>query len=156
MKTHNYSLTIEWTGNEGTGTSTYTSYKRNYDISGKSKYSEIKGSSDPAFRGDPKRYNPEDLLVASLSSCHMLCYLHLCAVNNIVVLKYIDNAFGTMEENANGGGKFNSVVLRPSVTISSNSDREKALKLHHEANQLCFIANSCNFKVDHEPSIIMG
>jgi organic hydroperoxide reductase OsmC/OhrA len=115
---------------------------------------EIPGSSDPNFRGDPRRYNPEDLLVASLSTCHMLWYLHLCAVNKIVVTAYEDHAEGTMSEGSDGGGEFVRVVLKPRVTISSG-DRERALALHHESHKFCFIANSVKFPVEAEPEIIV-
>jgi organic hydroperoxide reductase OsmC/OhrA len=111
-------------------------------------------SSDPAFRGDPGRYNPEELLVASLSSCHMLSYLHLCAVNKIVVIDYQDEATGTMNEDANGSAAFVEVTLHPQVTVEADSDKAKALSLHEEAHRYCFIANSVNFPVKHVAQII--
>lgn len=146
---------MRWTGNLGSGTSGYTDYSRNhrYQAPGKP---EIPGSSDPSFRGDPSRYNPEELLVASLSSCHMLWYLHLCAVNGIVVTHYEDDAHGVMQETADGGGRFTEVTLRPAVTITSGDKKELALALHLEANKLCFIANSCNFPVHHQPIITVA
>lgn len=149
MKTHRYETTLRWTGNLGAGTSHYTAYSRNHEIGGAGKSGPIEGSSDPQFRGDATRYNPEELLVASLSACHMLAYLHLCAVNNIVVTEYEDAAEGTMLETG-----FTGVVLRPRVTIAPGSDPEKAQSLHHEAHQLCFIANSVNFPVSHEPVVL--
>jgi len=151
MKNHNYAVSITWTGNDGEGTQTYRSYRRDHVISSGSK-PEIPGSSDPAFRGNPERYNPEDLLVAALSSCHMLSYLHLCAVNGIVVTAYRDEASGTMQEKPNGSGEFTRVVLHPQVTISAG-DRQKAADLHHQAHELCFIANSVKFPVTVEPTI---
>lgn len=153
-KQHHYNVSVTWTGNNGEGTKTYRSYRRDHLIS-KVGAPEIPGSSDPAFRGDPKRYNPEDCLVAALSSCHMLSYLHLCAVNNIVVTDYRDEAQGTMQEHANGSGNFTRVVLRPKVTIAEG-DRAKAIELHHQAHELCFIANSVNFPVECEPQIIVA
>ena len=150
-RAHNYHVIVQWTGNDGAGTKTYRSYRRDHVIS-KDGSSEIPGSSDPAFRGDPKRYNPEEFLVAALSSCHMLSYLHLCAVNDIVVTDYHDEPHGTMQEFENGAGEFTHVVLRPKVTIASG-DRNKAEKLHHEAHQMCFIANSVKFPVEVEPEI---
>lgn len=149
MKTHQYNVTITWTGNTGTGTKTYTSYERAHEISAAGK-PVIKGSSDPAFRGDTIRYNPEELFVSSLSTCHMLWYLSLCAKAGIVVTDYIDHAEGTMTEAANGGGRFSEVLLKPVVTITDEAMIEKAQQLHHEANHLCFIANSCNFPVKHD------
>jgi organic hydroperoxide reductase OsmC/OhrA len=149
-KLHNYQLTINWTGNTGTGTSAYTAYQRDHEISIKGK-PVIAASSDPAFRGDDARYNPEELLLASISSCHMLWYLHLCATAGVIVTGYIDHASGIMEETADGGGKFTSITLHPVVTVTEGSMIEKANVLHAKANELCFIANSVNFPVRHEP-----
>ena len=148
-KTHQYEINMKWTGNQGTGTSRYTAYERSYTLQAAGK-PELLGSSDPSFRGDASRYNPEDLLVASLSSCHMLCYLHLCAVNKIVVVKYEDRATGVMTETDEGGGHFTEVILNPVITLENMAMMDKADALHHEANKLCFIANSCNFPVNHK------
>jgi organic hydroperoxide reductase OsmC/OhrA len=153
-RSHNYSLTIKWTGNRGTGTSDYRSYDRNHIIQSELKH-DIDGSSDPAFRGDKTRYNPEDLLVASLSTCHMLSYLHLCAIGGVVVTDYIDNASGKMVETADGGGHFSEVTLNPVVTVKDSSMIAKANELHHKAGELCFIARSVNFPVNHEPNAIV-
>lgn len=152
MKNHSYSLTVEWTGNDGQGTRTYKGYRRDHMIRAAGK-TAIEGSSDPAFRGDASRYNPEELLVAALSSCHMLVYLHLCAVNGIVVLSYQDDASGVMEESADGSGKFVSVHLRPRLTIDAEGDLEKAIALHHDAHHGCFIAASVNFPVEIFPQV---
>jgi organic hydroperoxide reductase OsmC/OhrA len=160
MKQHNYELQVEWTGNTGEGTKTYRSYSRDYTVTAAGK-PQILGSSDPSFRGDPSRYNPENLLLASLSACHMLSYLHLCAVNHITVLDYRDSALGLMEENSDGSAQFTQVTLRPTVKISVGNDQEKAQDkaqdkahaLHAEAHHLCFIARSVNFSVDVAPTI---
>jgi organic hydroperoxide reductase OsmC/OhrA len=152
MKQHTYHVAMEWTGNDGLGTSSYKSYRRDHSIVCEDK-PPIPASSDPSFRGDPTRYNPEELLVASLSSCHMLWYLHLCAVNKVTVLEYHDAAVGTMEERADGSGAFVRVLLRPAVTIRRGDDRAQALRLHHEAHRMCFIANSVNFPVEIEAEI---
>ena len=149
-KEHTYTLTTKWNGNTGTGTSAYKAYERAHTIEKENK-PDILLSSDPAFRGDTTRYNPEELLLASLSSCHMLWYLHLCSEAGIVVVDYTDHATGIMEETADGGGKFVEVALHPVVTVSDASMIEKANALHHKANELCFIANSVNFPVKHEP-----
>lgn len=149
-KLHNYVASVRWTGNLGTGTSSYKAYGRSYEIGAPGK-PMIPGSSDPAFHGDPSRYNPEDILVASLSACHMLWYLHLAAVNKVVVLDYQDNATGTMEESAEGGGHFVEVTLKPLITLTPESDVETAKHLHHEAHEKCFIAASMNFPVKCEP-----
>src|SRR5690554_5918855 len=106
MKAHNYEIKVEWTGNDGNGTINYKSYNRNHEISSEGKYDKINGSSDPSFLGDKTKYNPEDLFISSISACHMLWYLHLCSVNEIVVAEYIDNATGIMIELENGSGKF--------------------------------------------------
>ncbi|MDQ1387060.1 MAG: hypothetical protein QOF56_514 [Acidobacteriaceae bacterium] len=152
MKQHNYEVQVKWTGNTGEGTKTYRGYGRDHTITAEGK-PQILGSSDPSFRGDPSRYNPEDLLVASLSACHMLSYLHLCAVNHITVLDYGDAAHGLMEENSDGSAQFSRVTLRPRVAISPGDDQAKALALHTEAHHLCFIARSVNFPVDVTPTI---
>ena len=153
-KEHHYSTQLNWTGNKGEGTADYKSYLRDHVLSAGGK-PEIAGSSDPSFRGNPERYNPEELFVASLSSCHMLWYLHLCAVNGVVVVDYHDYAEGTMIENADGSGHFSVVTLKPVVTVMEASMIAKATSLHHEANKFCFIANSCNFPVKHEPEILV-
>ena len=153
MKEHQYHAKVEWTGNEGKGTLNPKSYNRNHNISCPGKYNPIKGSSDAAFSGDGKRYNPEDLLVSSISACHMLWYLHLCAIHKIVVTEYTDNAVGLMEETANGSGSFKEVTLYPTINITDPGLIEKATQLHTEAHKMCFIANSCNFKIYHKPTI---
>jgi len=150
-KEHFYKLSIQWTGNSGKGTSTYRSYKRNYTISADNKTS-IEASADPAFRGDTTKYNPEELFLASLSSCHMLWFLHLCADNKIVVVDYSDEPTGIMEETDNGGGRFKEVILHPTVTVNNPLFLERLNELHKKANELCFIANSVNFPIQHKPS----
>ncbi len=151
-KQHNYTINMKWTGNNGTGTSHYRAYERSHEISAENKV-EIQGSSDPAFRGDRTKYNPEEFLVAALSSCHMLSYLHQCAVNGVVVTNYVDEATGIMQETDDGGGHFTEVTLRPEVTVADASMIEKAKALHHKASELCFIAASVNFSVHHAPVI---
>lgn len=149
---HHYAVTVDWTGNLGTGTSDYRAYDRRHEITSGIK-PLIPGSSDPAFHGDPSRYNPEDLLVASLSACHMLWYLHLCAAAGIVVIAYRDRAEGTMAESKDGGGQFTSVTLKPEIVVKPGADLDKAHALHHEAHEKCFIARSVNFPVDCTPEI---
>ncbi|SDR66329.1 OsmC family protein [Christiangramia echinicola] len=153
MNKHNYQVTIEWTGNQGSGTSDYNSYNRNHKITSDGKYDQIHGSSDPSFLGDKAKYNPEDLFLSSLSACHMLWYLHVCATNKIVVTEYVDNAKGVMEIMENGIGKFVEVTLYPTVKITDKKMISKANELHAEAAKMCFIANSCNFEVKHNPTI---
>ncbi len=152
-KVHSYAVMIEWTGNTGSGTSGYTKYERTHVIKGPEK-PQIPASSDPAFRGNPARYNPEELLVASLSSCHMLWYLHLCSDAGIVVSSYQDHAAGTMLETKDGGGRFTEVLLAPRVTVQKGADLALARQLHEKAHHLCFIANSVNFPVRCEPVIL--
>lgn len=152
-KEHRYALKIEWTGNLGTGTSDYRAYTRNHIISAQNK-PDIPGSSDPSFRGDKTRYNPEEMLVAALSTCHMLSYLHLCAVNKVIVLEYNDNATGTMVENPDGSGQLTETTLNPVVKVKDSSMNAKAQELHDQAEKLCFIARSVNFPVHHKPTVI--
>ncbi|MBS1665294.1 MAG: OsmC family protein [Bacteroidetes bacterium] len=151
-KEHHYQTRLRWTGNTGEGTSHYKTYSRDHLLFAGDK-PEIPASSDPSFRGNPQRYNPEELLVVSLSSCHMLWYLHLCAVNGVVVVDYQDGAEGVMVETADGPGYFKEVVLKPVVLVATEAMLEKARALHHEANRYCFIANSVKFPVKHEPEV---
>lgn len=151
---HEFRVTTQWTGNLGSGTSSYKSYSRNHEISGAGKTSVIAGSSDPAFLGTATRYNPEELLVASLSTCHMLWLLHLCADAGIVVTEYTDAAAGTMAEHEDGGGEFTRVVLRPRMKITDASRIAEAKALHDEAHRFCFIARSVRFPVEHEAEVV--
>ena len=146
---HQYRITTTWTGNRGTGTSDYKAYAREHEIFAAGKNAPLAGSSDAGFRGDGSRYNPEELLVASLSACHMLWFLHLCADAGIVVTEYRDEASGTMAEHADGGGEFTKVVLRPHVTIADRWRKAEADALHDRAHHLCFIARSVKFPVEH-------
>ncbi len=150
---HTYEIVTRWTGNLGSGTSGYRAYSRDHEFRGPGKLGPIFGSSDPTFRGDSKRYNPEELLVASLSACHLLWYLHLCADAGVVVLDYVDAAQGTLAIDADGGGRFTEVVLRPQVTVAFAEQEQVAQALHAEAHRLCFIANSVNFPVRHVPAV---
>ena len=147
QREHQYSVNVVWTGNTGSGTSEYRSYLRDHEINVLGKAS-INGSADPKFRGNPARYNPEELLVASLSTCHMLWYLHLCADAGVVVMSYEDRAEGTMEESSDGGGRFVRVTLCPHVRIRGSVEQAEAL--HERAHELCYIANSVNFPVHHQ------
>ena len=151
---HKYQTTVEWTGNHGTGTSGYRAYGREHVIWSGNK-PEIPGSSDPAFLGDPSRWNPEELLLASVSACHKLWYLHLCADAGIAVLAYVDQAEGTMTDRTSLA-KFTEFVLRPQVTIRAGDDAAKAEHLHHVAHEKCYIANSVNFPILCEPVIVSG
>lgn len=155
MSIHTYTTEVIWTGNSGDGTKDYHSYSRDHQIKSKDKPG-IPGSSDPAFMGDPSKYNPEELFLASLSSCHMLWYLHLCSDNNVTVVSYRDKPEGTMRTEKSGGGCFEVVVLKPHVTITEPVQTELARELHQEAGKKCFIANSCNFPVKHKPSIFIS
>lgn len=154
-RTHGYAVRVTWTGNKGTGTSGYRDFARDHEVSVTGK-PVLLGSSDPAFRGDPSRYNPEELLVAALSECHMLWFLHLAATSGVVVTEYVDRAAGTMAENPDGSGQFTEVVLRPEVTVAEPAMVEATDALHERAHQLCFIARSVNFTVRHEPSTRPG
>ena len=150
MKQHQYQLALQWTGNLGKGTASYNAYARDYTIGIEHKIA-IAGSSDPAFLGDKHKHNPEDLLLSSIASCHMLWYLHLATTKGIVVVDYKDDAKGVMIEKEDGSGYFESVTLYPIVTIQDPTQIELAHALHKEANKYCFISNSLNFKVEHQP-----
>jgi organic hydroperoxide reductase OsmC/OhrA len=152
VRTHGYDVSVTWTGNRGTGTSGYRAYDRDHDVHAGG-LPAIAGSSDPAFRGDPRRWNPELELTAALSQCHMLAYLHLCAAAGVTVVAYTDDAHGVMAEAADGGGHFTEVVLRPRVTVASPDMIDTATALHGEASAKCFIASSVNFPVRHEPIV---
>jgi organic hydroperoxide reductase OsmC/OhrA len=152
---HHYTLNVKWTGNNGTGTSDAKAYERSHTVSATGK-GELHCSSDTPFRGEGSKYNPEDMLVASLSSCHMLWYLHLCADAGVVVTAYSDDPHGTMAEaTATERGRFTEVVLNPVITITDGSKEDLARALHEKAHEQCFIANSCNFPVIHKPVFIV-
>jgi len=151
-KEHHYTTQITWTGNKGTGTSGYTEYERSHSIQSANKV-VIEASSDAPFRGDISRYNPEDLFLSSIASCHMLWYLHLCADNGIIVKTYVDNPQGIMQTFANGSGNFSEITLHPVVEVTEAAMVETAIDLHHSAHQMCFLANSVNFEVFVEPTV---
>jgi len=151
MKNHHYKVKTVWTGNPGHGTIDATKYERAHTISVDGKV-DLLCSSDTPFRGDGSKHNPEDFLVASLSQCHMLWYLHLCADAGVVVMKYEDEAEGILEMRTEKSA-FSEVVLKPQVTVTEESMIEKAMKLHEMAHEKCFIASSVNFPVKHEPTI---
>ena len=153
--THEYRVGIEWQGNRGTGTSGYRDYGRQLVVRAEGKAPEILASADRAFHGDAERWNPEDMLVAALAQCHMLSYLHMAVRAGVVVTAYTDEATGTMVQEGLGG-RFTEVVLRPVVTVAEESMVEAARAAHAEAYEHCFIANSVNFPVRHEPSIVVG
>ncbi len=148
---HHFTISLNWTGNRGSGTSGYRDYDRCHELSRPGKQ-VIAGSSDPVFHGDGTRYNPEELFVGALSSCHMLWYLHLCAVAGVVVESYCDDAEGTMQIEANGGGRFTDVILRPRCRYKDPVDPSVVRRLHHESHALCFVANSVNCPVRVEPA----
>jgi organic hydroperoxide reductase OsmC/OhrA len=150
-KEHRYTLSVRWTGNLGRGTENYRAYSRSHEIAGQHKTRVIDGSSDPAFRGDPSRYNPEELLVGALSSCHMLWFLHLCSDAGFVVTEYDDAPEGRMQEREDGGGEFTEVALRPRVKITDQSRAGELEGIHQRAHELCFIARSVKFPVRVAP-----
>lgn len=147
---HEYEVHVEWTGNRGGGTSGYKAYNRDHVISAGTKR-PIEGSADPAFLGNPARWNPEDLLVASVSACHKLWYLHLCVEAGVTVTAYVDVALGRMTEEASGGGYFTGIELRPIVTIARGGAPTVATALHDDAQRMCFIASSLNFPITCRP-----
>jgi organic hydroperoxide reductase OsmC/OhrA len=154
-RTHHYDVSLAWLGNSGTGTSGYRDYGRTHEVRATGKPA-IAASADPIFRGEPDRWNPEELLVAALSQCHLLTYLHMAAVNGVVVTAYTDAATGTMVETDDGGGQFSEVTLHPLVTVTDESMVERAMALHDDAEAKCFVARSVNFPVHHEPVVIVA
>ena len=149
-RTHRYDLTMAWTGNRGSGTSGYRDYGRDHTVRADGR-PDLAGSSDPTFRGDKTRWNPELELLAALSQCHMLAYLHVCVEAGVVVTAYEDAPYGVMAQTVDGGGYFTEVVLRPRVTVADPGMAATAAGLHAEASRKCFIARSVNFPVRHEP-----
>jgi organic hydroperoxide reductase OsmC/OhrA len=152
---HHYSLTVQWTGNLGDGTSSYRGYSRDHDVSIPG-LPVLLGSADPTFHGDRSRYNPEQLLLAALAQCHLLSFLHVAVRHGVVVTDYRDAATGLMRLNRDGSGQFESVTLHPQVVVADPAHVELAEQLHREANQVCFIARSVNFPVLHEPVTVAG
>jgi organic hydroperoxide reductase OsmC/OhrA len=151
---HHYRATTIWTGASKGATTSYDAYSREYIVAIDGKLC-IVGSADPCFRGNPSLHNPEDLLVSSLSACHMLSYLALCARAGIRVVSYVDEVEGQMADQQ-GKVRFTEVVLNPRVTIELGDSLERAQDLHHEAHEVCFIANSMAFPVRHQPTVLVA
>ncbi|MFV0433765.1 MAG: OsmC family protein [Leucobacter sp.] len=151
---HEYRVDVEWAGNRGSGTSGYRDYGRELLIRAANK-PPLEGSADPTFHGDADRWNPEELLVTALAQCHMLSYLHMAVRAGVVVTAYADAAVGLMRQEGLGGS-FTEVLLRPCVTVAHASMVEAARAAHAEAREHCFIANSVNFPVRHEPQILVA
>ena len=154
-KTHRFDVKVVWTGDRGVGTRSYREYSRDHEIAATGK-PNVPGSSDAAYRGDAARWNPEELLVASVSACHKLWYLHLCADAGVTVRAYEDAAYGLMAEDDDGGGRFAVIVLRPKVQLASGADAQHAARLHHAAHEKCYIANSVKFPVTIEACFETG
>ncbi|WP_425308252.1 OsmC family protein [Ammonicoccus fulvus] len=149
MGTHTYELALTWTGNRGTGTSGYRDYDRAV-LAASPPRPDLELSADKPFRGDPDRWNPELLLVAAVSECHLLSLLHIAVMHGVTIVAYSDEPIGTMEQEGIGG-HFTRVLLRPRVTVTDPAHVELMPQLHQEASRACFIAASVNFPIDHEP-----
>jgi organic hydroperoxide reductase OsmC/OhrA len=155
IREHSFAIAVTWSGNRGTGTSGYKDYDRAHLVAAEGKES-IAGSAAKVFHGDAVKWNPEEMLVAALSQCHMLSFLHVATSTGVVVQSYQDEASGILTTNAEGGGSMTSVTLRPRVEISAGTPAQ-VVALHHRARELCFIANSINFPLLHEPeTIVLG
>jgi organic hydroperoxide reductase OsmC/OhrA len=152
-KQHPYTSLIRWTGDRGQGTKTYLGYARTWNIEAPGK-APVECSNDPLLGGDPAKYNPEDLLLSSLSACHMLWYLHLASNAKIVVRGYVDEPIGVGETSSNGAGRFLSATLRPTITVERGADLVRAEAIHHEIHEFCFIARSVNFPVSYEATFV--
>lgn len=153
MTEHTYALEVTWTGDRGSGTSGYRDYDRSV-VAGCSGRPVLELSADKPFRGDAERWNPELLLVAALSECHLLSFLHVAVTHGVTVVGYTDAPVGTMEQSGIGG-HFTRVVLRPTVTVTEAAHVDLVPQLHREASQACFIASSVNFPVEHEPTTLV-
>jgi organic hydroperoxide reductase OsmC/OhrA len=149
--THEYTAHLTWTGNQGAGTATYDGYGRSYRVTIDGK-PELRMSADASFRGDATMYNPEDLFLASISGCHMLSYLALCARRGVSVIEYEDYSSGILRLEG-GGGSFEQVTIAPVVTIADGRHAALAAELHDRAAECCFIANSCRVPIHHRPTI---
>ena len=149
---HSFAVSVEWTGNRGAGTADYRAFGRDNVLTSEGK-PPIEGSAARVFHGDASRWNPEETLIAALVECHLLSYLYVATQNGIVVESYTDAATGVLRTEGDGSGRFESVTLRPVVTISSG-DPAVAQAIHADANALCFIAASVNFPVVHQPTIV--
>lgn len=149
---HRFNLQLSWTLAESKDNPKAYRTARNHQVKVAGK-TVLDISAAKAFKGDPSLHNPEDLLLASLTSCHLMSYLYCCKQNNIVVLSYTDDSEATLEVNNDGSGRITKVVLNPVIEITDASQYELAIALHKKANELCFIANSCNFPVEHYPTI---
>jgi organic hydroperoxide reductase OsmC/OhrA len=154
-RAHEYRLALRWTGNRGSGTSGYRAYGREHEVSAEGR-PVLLGSSDPVFRGDPTRWNPEQLLLAAAAQCHLLAYLHLAAVHGVVVTDYVDTPTAVMTEDGRGGGRFTDITLHPVVTVAAPDQVETADRLHQEANRACFIAASLAVPVRHQPRTLVA
>ncbi len=152
MTTHTYAVRLAWTGNTGAGTTSIRSYSRDHEVSGEG-LPTIAASSDPAFRGDAARWNPEQLYVAAIAQCHLLWYLGLAASAGVTVTAYEDNPTGVMTEEPTGAGQFASVTLHPVVTITADSDADLAAELHDRVGDYCFIARSVRTPVHHDVTV---
>jgi organic hydroperoxide reductase OsmC/OhrA len=152
MKQHQFRIITQWTGNLGTGTSAYAAYSRDHELTAPGKATRIAGSSAVA-RGDPSRFNPEELLIGALSACHMMWVLHLCADAGIVITEYSDEATGVMAEHPDGAGEFTRVVLNPRMVIADASRVQEAISIHDRAHHVCCLARSMNFPVEHHPVV---
>lgn len=155
LSEHHYRVDVTWTGNRGEGTRSYRGYGREHEVSAAGPPT-LPGTADPTFHGDKDRWNPEQLLLAALSQCHMLAYLHMAVKNGVVVTAYADAAVGTMRLNADGSGEFLSVTLKPRVTITDQQVKFTAQAIHRDAAASCFIARSVNFPVNHEPVVVVA
>lgn len=147
---HTYTTHIEWTGNTGQGTKTYKGYDRTWNVAVPGK-PVIPCSNDPLLGGDPTLMNPEDLLLSSLSACHMLWYLHLASQSGLIVSSYTDTPEGHAEVAPTGAGRFLSATLHPQITLQPGADLAEAEAIHHRIHDVCFIARSVNFPVTYAP-----
>ena len=152
MSNHYFKASLQWNLKSEADFKSKKIYTKNHTISFEGKES-ISVSAAKVFKGDPTLVNPEDLLLSSVTSCHMMSYLYVCQQNNIEILSYQDHSEAILEVNSDGSGKITKIILNPTIKIKDESKIDLAISLHKKANQLCFIANSCNFPILHHPSV---
>ena len=152
---HDYTARVVWTGNRGEGTRHYKGYSRTWNVETPGK-PVIQCSNDPLLGGDPALHNPEDMLIAALSACHMLWFLHLASGAGIVVMAYEDDPLAVGETDAQGASRFLHATLRPRITVAPGSDLEQADALHARGHDYCFIARSVNFPIDYKARYRIG
>lgn len=143
---------MSWDGASRHGLEFRDRTKRRHTISHPEK-PDIDGSAAPAFHGETTRWNPEELLLAALSQCHMLTFFYLAHEEGLEVVDYEDTPEATLRTHADGSGEMTEAILKPRVTVRGGWEGSLD-DMHHRAHELCFIARSVNFPVTHEATTL--